>query len=90
MTIVPRHVRPQVERPGPADEAPLAPLEHHRRDAAWVLLGEPGSGKSEALRGEARATGGVYLTIADFINLEPVHRNTKFTESVKSQAPTLI
>jgi hypothetical protein len=36
---------------------------------AYVLLGDPGAGKSESLRAEALATGGVYLSARDFIAL---------------------
>lgn len=36
---------------------------------AYVLLGDPGSGKSESLRQEAKVTDGVYVTASDFIAL---------------------
>lgn len=40
------------------------------RDApAYVLLGDPGAGKSEALRMEFEATGGVYRRARDFVDL---------------------
>ena len=37
---------------------------------AWILLGEPGSGKSQAFKSEADACQGVCLTIADFLSDE--------------------
>lgn len=42
---------------------------------AYVLLGDPGSGKSEALRMECAASDGVFVTARDFITLgvEPQH-----------------
>lgn len=36
---------------------------------AYVLLGDPGAGKSESLRCDARSSGGVYLSARDFITL---------------------
>lgn len=41
--------------------------DHH----AWVLLGEPGSGKSRALSEEAARTGGICISIRDFVAAEP-------------------
>ena len=37
---------------------------------AWVLLGEPGAGKSKALKDEADACNGIYLSIAEFTSEE--------------------
>jgi hypothetical protein len=34
---------------------------------AWVLLGEPGAGKTEVFKSEARAVGGQRVTVAEFI-----------------------
>lgn len=36
---------------------------------AYVLLGEPGAGKTESLRAEARASDGVFVSARDFITL---------------------
>jgi len=57
---------------GQPDTRPLA--EWRSRDA-YVLLGDPGAGKSESLRSEADASGGVYVSARDFIALgvEPMH-----------------
>jgi hypothetical protein len=46
-------------------------LSELRTTPAWTLLGEPGSGKSQAFKDEAVACGGVYLTIAQFLSDEP-------------------
>lgn len=43
-------------------------LDAVRNLAAWVLLGEPGSGKTEAFKKEAEATGGKYIRISEFID----------------------
>ncbi|MDI9335139.1 MAG: hypothetical protein QM533_12270 [Cytophagales bacterium] len=42
-------------------------LESFRSAPAWVLLGEPGAGKSVALQMEATACQGIFRTVADFI-----------------------
>lgn len=71
MLPVPRHVRKQndpAERP--ESSQPLE-LTDFRAEHAWVLLGEPGAGKSTALKNEAEQTGGQYLRIDEFINLDP-------------------
>ena len=44
-------------------------LDHWRGNAAYVLLAEPGAGKTEAFKSEARETGGVYVSARDFITL---------------------
>lgn len=44
-------------------------IESLRELDAYVLLGDPGIGKSEAFRAEAKATGGIYKTARDFVAL---------------------
>lgn len=51
------------------DGAPVRALAEWRDVDAYVLLGDPGSGKSESLRQEAEATSGVYVSASDFIAL---------------------
>lgn len=52
------------------EERPLTKaLAEWREAGAYVLLGDPGSGKSEAMRQEARVTGGAFITARDFIAL---------------------
>lgn len=65
--FIPRRVS-RVLGNGPAaeDNSPR-PLEDFRGQAAWVLLGEPGAGKSRAFAEEATATGGSFLSIAEFL-----------------------
>lgn len=46
-------------------------LEELRGQAAWVLLGEPGSGKSKAFETEAQATGGFCISIDKFLSDDP-------------------
>jgi hypothetical protein len=45
------------------------PLDAWRELDAYVLLGDPGAGKSEALRAEAGRCGGKYISARDFIAL---------------------
>ena len=53
----------------PGDHRDTRPLSEWRHLDAYVLLGDPGGGKSESLRVEARDTDGVYLSARDFITL---------------------
>ena len=43
-------------------------LESLRSTPAWVLLGEPGAGKSSAFKQEAKAVNGLHLTMAEFVH----------------------
>lgn len=52
-----------------ADSRDTRPLQEWRDVDAYVLLGDPGAGKSESFRAEALATDGVYLSARDFIAL---------------------
>lgn len=71
MLIVPRHVREIAETDDSRVENPALPLSGFREKGAWVLLGEPGAGKSAALKEEARETGGLYISIAEFLSDAP-------------------
>ncbi len=51
------------------DRRDTRPLHEWRDIDAYVLLGDPGAGKSESLRDEAMASAGVYLSARDFIAL---------------------
>lgn len=46
------------------------PLKEHRNQAAYVLLGDPGAGKTNAFKREATASGGEYISARDFVTLE--------------------
>lgn len=65
MYIAPRLVRLISEK----SEEPTKPkaLADYREASAWVLLGEPGAGKSETFKQEAEHCGGEFLPIAEFI-----------------------
>lgn len=70
-TVIPRQVR--VAHPaGEAreEEAPRA-ISDFRGQSAWVLLGEPGAGKSTVFLDEADQPGTRYMTVADFLDLPP-------------------
>lgn len=46
-------------------------LENYRDKAAYVLLGDPGAGKTEAFKLEAKESGGKYITARNFAVFEP-------------------
>ncbi len=71
MVFVPRRTtRYSDDQAGAREEEPVR-LEELRGQAAWVLLGEPGSGKSVALEMEAKATEGEFISIAKFLSDDP-------------------
>lgn len=67
MLLVPRHVRKIDDSEGYPLENPLKALDEFRDQIAWVLLGEPGAGKTEAFKKEAKDSDSQYLTISEFI-----------------------
>jgi hypothetical protein len=71
MLIIPRHVHELSKDVDSQRETPILPLLEFREKAAWVLLGEPGAGKSVAFEEEAKATDGVCISIAKFLSDEP-------------------
>jgi hypothetical protein len=56
---------------GNTDEQGSHPLESYRHLSAYVLLGDPGSGKTEAFKWEAEESGGEYIKARDFATFEP-------------------
>jgi len=66
MLLIPRRVRRVSE-----DENPTYLLPELRDQAAWVLLGEPGAGKTEVFKMEAEATAGLWISIAKFLSDDP-------------------
>jgi hypothetical protein len=54
-----------------ADEQGSHPLESYRNTSAYVLLGDPGSGKSASFIREAKESGGGYIRARDFATFEP-------------------
>lgn len=71
MIQVSRRVRRAYDRDDASTENPPQDVNEFRTHAAWVLLGEPGAGKSETFAVEATATNGKYLRIDEFINAAP-------------------
>lgn len=71
MTLVPRRVRELENQSENIAENLPEDLHKFRNYRAWVLLGEPGAGKSTALESEAEVTGGNYLRVAEFIHADP-------------------
>ena len=76
--IAPRTCRVVSERQSAAPtEDTSVPLAGFAQSNAYVLIGEPGSGKSTALRTENEARGGVYLQVSDFLTFDrPAWRGT--------------
>lgn len=61
------------------------PLEVFRDDCAYVLLGDPGAGKTEAFRNEAQQEGCCYVTARDFITFQDDpewHNKTLFIDGL--------
>lgn len=71
MELIPRRVRKLLVDEKSLPENPIHQMEELRDQAAWVLLGEPGAGKSEAFGMEARATGALCISIAKFLSDDP-------------------
>ncbi len=67
MIFVPRSVKQLSQLPDGGPDTEAVALESLRSVPAWVLLGEPGAGKSEAFKSEAQAVDGLRLTIAEFV-----------------------
>ncbi|MDE0106097.1 MAG: hypothetical protein OXN89_27270 [Bryobacterales bacterium] len=68
-SIIPGQTASSIER---AANRPQ-PLADFREVRAYVLLGEPGSGKTTAFEAEARQCGGCVVSARSFIALEPAH-----------------
>jgi len=45
-------------------------LDDYRDAAAYVLLGDPGAGKTSCFKAEARATNGLFITARDFLTFD--------------------
>ena len=76
--IAPRTCREVVGRQSakPPGDASV-PLAEFAQLNAYVLIGEPGAGKTTALKTEKEAQGGVYLTVRDFLTFNnPEWRGT--------------
>jgi hypothetical protein len=70
MIFIPRRVR-RISANEQSDESPVCRLGELREQAAWVLLGEPGAGKSRTFEIEAEATDGLCISIAKFLSDDP-------------------
>ena len=66
--LVPRTCTTRDEKTGARESRPLA---DYRGAPAYVLLGDPGAGKTESFKQEAAATGGHYLRARAFAALDP-------------------
>lgn len=71
MTLVPRRALKLLDQSQTTIENSPEDLQTFREMPAWVLLGEPGAGKTTAFKSEKEATGGQYLRIAEFIHADP-------------------
>lgn len=68
---VQRRARAQVDGQNSTE---VRPLSAWRDVGAYVLLAEPGGGKTRAFKAEAEASGGEYITARDFVALGPRSR----------------
>lgn len=66
--LVPRTCTTRDERTGTRESRPLV---DYRATPAYVLLGDPGAGKTKSFEHEAAATGGYYIPARDFAALDP-------------------
>lgn len=67
--LVARSCTRKTEITGEQESRPLA---DYRDLPAYVLLGDPGAGKTESFKREAEASGGEYIRARNFATLEPV------------------
>ncbi|MEY3803202.1 MAG: hypothetical protein RL126_346 [Actinomycetota bacterium] len=67
MIFVPRSVKQLTSLSESEPDTEAVALSSLRSVPAWVLLGEPGAGKSHAFSKEAEESNGLLLTIADFV-----------------------
>lgn len=84
-TRVPRFVRKVLDAHTQHVENPIESLDRFRSNAAWVLLGEPGAGKTTAFEMESEAIGGEYLRLDEFTHLDIEsnwHGKTLFLDSL--------
>jgi hypothetical protein len=58
-------------RQGKPEELGSYPLESYRNLPAYILLGDPGAGKTKAFEQEAEAAGGEFIRARDFAIFEP-------------------
>ncbi len=68
MRFIPRKVKQINDSSAPSTDDQSKDLRKFRDKFAWILLGEPGAGKSTALEEEANTTNGKFLRIAEFID----------------------
>jgi hypothetical protein len=66
-------------------EVPVQHLEELRELHGWILLGEPGLGKTRSFENEAKISGGTYKKISDFLDdelAEPLQNSTIFLDGL--------
>ncbi|VVC85455.1 hypothetical protein [Sideroxydans sp. CL21] len=79
-TVKPYLVRRNCTRKsGNEDEQGTHPLESYRELPAYVLLGDPGAGKTAAFEREAEESGGKYIKARVFAAFEPTAEDTEKT-----------
>lgn len=66
--LVPRTCTTRDEKTGARESRPLT---DYRTVPAYVLLGDPGSGKTRSFEHEAAATGGYFIRARAFVSLDP-------------------
>ena len=69
--LVARRVQKVVEKQDEEHRLEELPLDNFHMTPAWVLLGEPGAGKSEALKQASLEFDGAYVTVNELVNTTP-------------------
>ena len=69
--LVARRVQKVAETQDKEHRLEELPLDNFHMTPAWVLLGEPGAGKSEALKQAALEVNGIFVTVNELINTTP-------------------
>lgn len=58
------------------------PISHFSAVHAWVLIGNPGAGKTDVFKERSAAEGGIYITARNFVDLEPPSTELLFIDGL--------
>ncbi len=62
----------------------ITAVDYYRDRPAWILIGEPGSGKSTTFEHEARIVGGMFCSVAEFLyrDIDLINGQTLFIDGL--------